>query len=467
LISLQKNKDYSIDISGMTHEGQGVGRIENLAVFVDGAILGETVQVKIVKLNKSYAIGKLINITTPSKDRITPFCQAYGKCGGCSLQHMTYEAQLEFKTNTVKDAIRRIGKLEEVAVHDTIGMDNGDEATEGKALNYRNKAQYPVGMGDNGAIVGFYAKRSHRIVENEHCGIQDLASSEIRKVFKAFVRENKIDTYDETTGKGLVRHLMTRVGIKTGEIMVVVVINGRELPFKEKLVKLLTDKLPAVKSIYLNVNTENTNIILGEKNIKLYGNDTITDFIGKYKFKISPHSFYQVNSFQTEVLYGKVLEYAGLSGKEVVFDLYCGIGTISLFLSKKAKKVYGVEVVEAAVRDARRNAELNGVGNVEFVTGEAEKVIPEMYEQGIKADVVVVDPPRKGCDEVLLETLVGMAPERIVYVSCNPATLARDLGYLAERGYAVREAQPVDMFPWTGHVETVVCLNRKHSESSD
>ena len=336
-----------------------------------------------------------------------------------------------------------------------------------KPYQYRNKAQYPVAEIDGRAITGFYAARSHEVIQSEECAISHNESDKIRKIVSNFLIENNITVYDEKTGKGLVRHILTRIGYHTGEIMVVLVINGKEMPASEELVRRLIDgekagmSTSAVKSIYLNVNTQKSNVILGARNILLYGSETIADTIGRYKFMISPHSFFQINPVQTEVLYAKALEYAGLTGKETVFDLYCGIGTISLFLSERAKKVYGVEVVEAAIEDARRNAQLNGVKNAEFIAGEAERIVPELYSRGIRADVVVLDPPRKGCEESLLQLLAEMQPDRIVYVSCNPATLARDLKYLCGQGYKVQEVQPVDMFPWSGHVETVCLLSKK------
>lgn len=452
LVPVKKNEIYKIEISGMTHEGQGVGRIDNFTVFVDGPIKGEEVEIKIIKVNKNYAVGKLLKVIKASADRVEPECKVYNRCGGCSLQHMSTQAALRFKTELVTENIRRIGKLQDVIVHDTIGMQ--------KPLNYRNKAQYPVGRLNDELRVGFYAKKSHDIIDSPVCMIQHSVSDKAKLIVKGFLEENKISSYDEASGKGLVRHAMTRTGFNTGEVMVVLVLNGNSLPQQDKLVKLLSEEIPQIKSIVLNVNTANTNIILGSRNIVIFGEETITDYIGKFKFRISPLSFFQVNPVQTEVLYNKALEYAGLTGKETVFDLYCGIGTISLFLSEKAKKVYGVEVVEEAIQDAKVNAELNDVDNVEFIVGEAEKIIPDMYSRGVKADVVVVDPPRKGCDDVLLGTLVSMAPERIVYVSCNPATLARDLGFLAERGFEVLEVQPVDMFPWTAHVECVTLLTK-------
>ncbi len=476
---LVKNNNYIIEITGMTHDGQGVGRINGLAVFVDGALEGEEAEIKIIKINKSYAVGKLINVIKPSSDRATPFCNAYKRCGGCSLQHMDYKAQLAFKTKLVRENLERIGGLSGVTVHDTIGMT--------VPMNYRNKAQFPVAAVNGRVVTGFYAPRSHDVIESEECGIQDVISDRIRKLVGRFIAEKGIPAYDEKTGKGLIRHIVTRVGFNTGEVMVVLVINGSSLPYADELVGILAqtggsgdskegtgdgagcgrdDGVGAecsVKSIYLNINTKNTNVILGDTNVLLYGSEAITDMIGKYKFKISPHSFFQVNPVQTEVLYELSLKYAGLNGTETVFDLYCGIGTISLFLSDKAARVIGVEVVEAAINDARENAKNNGVTNTEFYVGEAEKVVPELYDRGMRADVVVLDPPRKGCDESLLQLLADMQPDRIVYVSCNPSTLARDLKFLAGHGFNVIEAQPVDMFPWTGHVEcvTLMCASSK------
>jgi 23S rRNA (uracil1939-C5)-methyltransferase len=452
LPEIKKNAEYIVEITGMTHEGQGVGKIDGFTVFVDGALAGEEARIKVVKINKSYGVGKLQKITRASDSRIEPLCPVYKRCGGCSLQHMDYAAQLKYKTGLVRETVKRIGGIDNAVIHDTIGMEI--------PLYYRNKAQYPVGITDGETAIGFYAKRSHDIIDNAACSIQDKLSGRVKEIVREFVRENKISVYDENTNQGLLRHEMTRAGFITGEVMVVLVINGSDLPARQRLVEMLTMRITEIKSIFLNINTRRTNIILGDKNIRIYGQDTITDQIGRFKFVISPHSFFQINPVQTELLYGKVLEYAALTGEETVFDLYCGIGTISLFLSQKAGKVYGVEVVEAAVNDAVKNAKLNGVDNVEFITGEAEKVIPGMYEKGARADVVVVDPPRKGCDEKLLETLVEMQPERIVYVSCNPSTLARDLKYLGGKGYRTVEIQPVDMFPWTEHCEAVVRIER-------
>lgn len=450
---LSKSKTYKVEITGLTHEGQGVGKIDGFVVFVDSALIGEIVDVQITKQTKSYSVGHITKLIKPSHKRVEPFCPVFDQCGGCSIQHMSYEAQLEFKTDTVRQSLKRIGGLENVSVHDTIGMDG--------PFHYRNKVQYPVGTSGKDIKIGFYEKSSHNIIDSNECDIQPQESNEIRDIVRDFFKAKAISIYDEKTGKGFLRHVMVRMGFKSNEIMVVLVVNGKKMPKADELVKLLCDKYENIKSIIINVNTKNTNIILGEKNTCIYGQEYISDYIGKYKFNISPMSFFQVNPIQTEVLYGKALEYAGLTGNETVFDLYCGIGTISLFLSEKAKKVIGVEVVPDAIADAIKNATLNQVENVEFIVGEAEVVIPKLYAEGIKADVVVVDPPRKGCEEVLLNTLVDMQPQRIVYVSCNPSTLARDLKYLCEHGFEVREVQPVDMFSWTGHVETVCLMLRK------
>jgi 23S rRNA (uracil1939-C5)-methyltransferase len=453
---VEKNKNYIIDITGMTHEGQGVGRVNGFTVFVEGALEGESVEVKIIKIARNYGVGKLVKILNPSEERSIPFCEACKRCGGCSLQHADYEYQLRFKTGVVRESLKRIGKLEDVTVHPTIGMQ--------EPFRYRNKAQYPVAQVNGRPTIGLYAKRSHDIVEFRECGIQDVVSDRVRSIAGEFITDNSISVYNELNKRGIIRHVMTRIGFKTGEVMVVIVINGNDLPARQDLVDRLTSNVKEIKSIILNINTKDTNVVLGNKNKTIYGDDTINDYIGKYVFKISALSFFQINPVQTEILYNKALEYAALTGNETVFDLYSGIGTISLFLSEHAGKVYGVEVVEDAVRDARRNAEANGIKNVEFIHGEAEKVIPEMYHRGIKADVVVVDPPRKGCDEPLLETLVKMQPERIVYVSCNPSTLARDMGYLSGKGYKAVEVQPVDMFPWTGHVECIIMMTNSGSK---
>ena len=441
-----------MEINGLTSEGMGVGRIEGFTVFVDGALPEEQVTVKIVKLQKTFAYGKLISIDRQSASRVEPACGIMKRCGGCQLQHLDYKAQLGNKTQMVKDVMTRIGGFKDLTVHDAIGMQ--------EPWRYRNKAQFPVGFSDD-VVIGFYANRSHDIIDTDKCIIQDELNDKIIEIFKNYIKKFKVSVYDERTGKGLIRHIVTRKGFKTGEVMVCIVVNGESLTNADYLIDALKDSVPELKSIVLNINKQQTNIILGDKNIVLYGEGAIYDYIGQFKFRISPNSFFQVNPVQTDVLYNKALEYAALSGNETVFDAYCGIGTISLFLSQKAKKVYGVEIVPPAIENAKENAVLNGVDNVDFLLGESEKVIPEMYKKGIKADVIVVDPPRKGCGQELLDVIAEMQCPRVVYVSCNPATLARDLKYLAERGYKVQEVQPVDMFPHTVHCEAVALVVRE------
>lgn len=454
-LPVKKNEVYTIEITDQGHEGQGVGKVNGFTIFIYGALPGEKVEVKIVKVTSSYAYGKILNILKPSPARVEPFCSVYKRCGGCHLQHMSYEAQLEFKTNRVKEVIRRIGGLENVNIKDVIGMYN--------PLNYRNKAQYPVGILDNRVVIGFYANRTHEIIPSESCMIQHPRGVELANLIKDFIIQKGIPIYDEKTGKGVIRHIVTRVGFATGETMIIVVANTDRLPFGNELVDYVKQKAPIITSIIHNINKKNTNVILGEENIVLYGKDHIIDQIEKYKFKISPLSFFQVNPLQTEVLYKQVVKYAELTGSEIVFDLYSGIGTISLFLSEKAKKVYGIEVVEDAVKDAVENAKLNCISNVEFIAGEVEKVVPDLKARGISPDVVILDPPRKGCEKELLGVISEIQPKRIIYVSCNPSTLARDLKILDGLGFKTEEVQPVDMFPHTYHVECVVLLKRKSS----
>lgn len=453
-IPVEKNRDYIVEISGLTSEGSGVARVEGFTVFVEGGLPNEQAEIRIIKVLKNYAYGKLLRILKTSPGRVDPSCGVVKRCGGCQLQHMSYEAQLQYKTLQVKDAIERLGGLKGVTIHDTIGMDN--------PWRYRNKAQFPVGM-DGDVMIGFYANRSHEIINTPQCAIQDAINDNVIQTVREFIKKYDISVYDENTGKGLVRHIMTRKGFMTGEVMVCIVINGDSIPSDKALAEMLRNSVDNLKSVVLNINKKETNVILGDRNIVIFGEEAIYDYIGEFKFRISPLSFFQVNPMQTEVLYKKALEYADLKGNEVVFDAYCGIGTISLFLSKKAKKVYGVEIVPQAIENAKENAKLNGVQNVEFIAGESETAIPELYKKGIKADVIVVDPPRKGCEEKLLDVIAHMGPERVVYVSCNPATLARDLKHLSDRGYQVKEIQPVDMFPQTVHTETCVRIERVKS----
>ncbi|HEU4965804.1 MAG TPA: 23S rRNA (uracil(1939)-C(5))-methyltransferase RlmD [Bacilli bacterium] len=451
-VPVKKNDYIEMDITGLGHSGEGVGKYEGFTVFVPRALPGERIKAKVVKVQKTYAFGRLLEVLQATEHRTEPKCPIFYQCGGCHLQHMTYEGQLQYKKQTVIDQLERIGKLDlsQVKVHDTLGMH--------EPWQYRNKAQVPLGEIDGRLAVGFYAPKSHDIIEMQSCDIQHAYNDEIVHTTKEILQTLGIKHYDEETGKGLVRHIIGRVGVNTGETMVVLVTNGRKIPQVEVLVDKLRERVPHLVSIVQNVNTAQTNVIFGKETVVLWGQDHITDTIGEIKFEISARSFFQVNPVQTDVLYGKALEYAQLTGEETVIDAYCGIGTISLFLAQKAKQVYGVEIVPEAIEDARKNAALNGMGNVEFAVGEAEVVIPEWYEKGVRADVMVVDPPRKGCDERLLATMAEMKPERVVYVSCNPSTLARDLQFLEGNGYRTVEVQPVDMFPHTFHVECVVWL---------
>ena len=480
IISIQKNDELELVIEDITTEGEGVGKVDGLALFVKDAIIGDRVKVKVMKMKKSYGYARLMEILEPSPARTEPVCPIARQCGGCQIQHMKYEEQLKYKENKVKNCLERIGglSLKKVGIGESVSADEvGDgvgTTTSGMAVfepiigmeepyYYRNKAQFPVGRNKEGNIVtGFYAGRTHSIIDTSHCYIQAKENEQLLQLVREFMEENHIEPYNEETHTGLVRHILTRVGFTTGEIMVCLIINGEKLPKADKLIEKLKD-IKGMTSICLNVNKEKTNVILGNKVTVLWGQGYITDYIGDIKYQISPLSFYQVNPVQTKKLYETALEYAGLTGNEVVWDLYCGIGTISLFLAQKAKSVYGVEIVPQAIEDAKRNAEINGIKNAEFFVGAAEEVMPVKYKESngtMKADVIVVDPPRKGCDEKLLETLIKMEPDRIVYVSCDPATLARDLKYLERNGYKTTKIRPCDMFGHSVHCETVVLLSQ-------
>lgn len=480
-IPVSKNEIVTAEIVGLTHEGEGVGRVNGFTLFVRGALPGERVQAKVLKVKKQYGYAKMLEILEASPDRVSPPCEIYNQCGGCQLQHMSYEAQLRWKRQHVVDNLQRIGKLQiagaeeqgGVIVHDTLGMDD--------PWRYRNKAQVPVGMSgsswgqthpkgarkeergaaDEGELIaGFYAQGSHRIIDMEHCLIQDERNDEVVRLVKQIGRKLGITAYDEQSGRGLLRHVVVRTGYISGEMMIVLVTNGQRIPQVDQWIESVRAELPAVTSIVQNVNKKNTNVIFGDETRVLWGNEVIYDELDGIRFAISARSFYQVNPQQTVSLYRKAVEYAGLTGNENVIDAYCGIGTISLFLARQAGHVYGVEIVPEAIKDAKRNAELNQIDNTTFEAGPAEVVIPRWKQEGNKPDVIVVDPPRKGCDSELLETILAMQPERVVYVSCNPSTLARDLRVLEDGGYRTVEVQPVDMFPWTVHVECVVGICR-------
>ena len=449
---LKKNGIYTVTIEDIGHKGEGIGKVKGIPLFIPGGLPGDELKVEVTKLKKSYGFAKLLEIKKPSVNRIEPRCPIAEVCGGCQIMSLDYSAQLNKKTEQVREGLKRIGKID-TTVYDTIGMKD--------PYHYRNKAQFPIGREGGKAVMGFFKTGTHQIVNTEHCYIQHPVNDRLTGIVKEHIEKHALPVYDERTGKGLFRHMVSRVSYKTGEVMVILVLNGSRLPHQQELLERLQQEVQNLGTVALNSNTKKTNVIFGDRTEILYGKGYITDGLMDLSFYISPRSFFQVNPVQTEVLYQKALEYADLSGSETVFDLYCGIGSISLFLAKKAKKVYGIEIVPEAVEDANKNAKLNNFSNAEFILGAAEKAVPKLYEKGIKADVVVIDPPRKGCDETVLETMVNMDPKRIVYVSCNPSTLARDLAYLEERGYTARKVQPVDLFPHTAHIETIVLLTKK------
>ena len=454
---VEKNKEYIFDIISQGYEGEGIAKIDNkYPIFIEGALKGEKVKVRIVKVNKNFAYGKLMEVLEASEERVNPPCAIYKRCGGCKLQHASYKAQLDFKWDRVKDCVSKIGKLDPSIVKYPLGMEN--------PWRYRNKVQLPIGLINGEVKIGFFAPRSHDIIDMESCLIQDKIGDKVVKLTREWIEKFNIRPYNvdgEYDEKGIVRHIMIRRGFTTNEVMIVLVTNGETLPHKEEFVDLMVKNIPGIKSVIQNINSKKTNVILGLESKTLWGEDTISDYIGDFRFNISPLSFFQVNPIQTEVLYGKALEYANLTGNEEVFDAYCGTGTITLFLSQKAKKVYGVEIIPQAIDNAWINAKENKVENVEFFVGESEVVIPDLINKGVKADVVVVDPPRKGCDKKLLDAITNIDAKKIVYVSCDPSTLGRDLKVLEENGYKTLEVQPVDMFPNTAHIENVALLIKK------
>ena len=472
---MQKNEIVKVKIEDIGVGGEGIGKVDGYTLFIKDAIIGDVVEAKVMKAKKNYGYARLMNVLTPSKDRVEePVCPMARKCGGCQIQEMKYPAQLAFKEAKVRGNLERIGEvpteLLDQIMHPAVGMD-GEEM---QPFRYRNKAQFPIGTDKDGRVIaGFYAGRTHSIIENTDCALGVEVNEEILNCILDFMEEFKIPAYDEVKHKGLVRHVLLRYGFKTDEIMVCLVINGKTIPHCHDLVGRLR-QIPGMTSITLSTNTAKTNVIMGDTIRLLWGQEFITDYIGEIKYQISPLSFYQVNPVQTEKLYGLVLDYAGLTGNEAVWDLYCGIGTISLFLAKKAKQVYGVEIVPQAIDDAKNNAKINDITNAEFYVGKAEEVLPEYYKEYEKthngetahADVIVVDPPRKGCEESLLQTIVDMQPEKVVYVSCDSATLARDVKFLRANGYELKDVTPVDQFPHTVHVETVVLLSQQKPDDT-
>ena len=454
----RKNDIVTLEIVDCGTDGEGIGKADGFTVFVKDAVIGDTIVAKIMKAKKNYGYGRLMEILKPSPYRVEPVCLSARQCGGCQLQAVSYEEQKVFKEKKLRGHLERIGGFTEFPMEPLIGMDD--------PYHYRNKAQFPVGRNKEGRIVtGFYAGRTHAIIENRDCALGIPQNKDVLDRVIAHMEKYNIAPYDEATGKGLVRHIFVRYGFFTGELMVCLIINGQDLPHQRELVEKLCE-IPGMTSISLNMNKKRSNVILGDKVKTIWGEDYITDKIGDISYEISPLSFFQVNPKQTWKLYSKALEYADLHGEETVWDLYCGIGTISLFLAQKAKFVRGVEIVPAAIEDAKRNAQINHIENVEFFVGKAEEVLPREYEKnGVYADVIVVDPPRKGCDEMLLKTILKMQPKRVVYVSCDSATLARDLRFLCDNGYELKKVCGVDQFPQTVHVETVVLLSKGEVDS--
>jgi len=453
---LEINKEYVVDIESLGYEGEGVARIDGYPVFVLGALPQEKVKIKIIKAKKKYAFGELLEIIYSSDVRKVPKCIKFEECGGCSLKHLKYEGQLDFKFNRVKDCIKKIAGLDENIVQYTLGMNN--------EYRYRNKVQFQVDLINNDILIGFYSEKSHKIINIDNCLIQDEISEKIIRIIKNWMVDNSIMPAKKEGilfNEGIIRNIVIRKSFKTNEIMIILVTLHKKIPYINELIEELSNNVTGFKSLIQNINTKNTNWVMGEECVTLYGENHITDYIGNFKFNISPLSFFQVNPYQTEVLYNKALEYANLNGDEVVFDAYCGTGTITLFLSQKAKKVYGVEVIDQAIENAKINASINNISNAEFFVGKSEEIIPQLIKDGIEPNVIVVDPPRKGCDTKLLEAIGRARPNKVVYVSCDPSTLARDLKYLEENGYKTIEVQPVDMFPMTKHIESVALLIKK------
>lgn len=450
-VPVEKGKEYTLAIQSLGTSGEGVGKVETFTVFVRGALPGEEVRVEIEEVKKSYASGRLLHVVRKSADRVKTICPIYEDCGGCQLQHLDYMAQLKMKRQQVIDAITRIGKMPDAYVEPTIGAVS--------PWNYRNKMQFPVGLEKGRTVIGCFVRGSHRIIDTKDCHIQKQGNNAIVNAVRDIAAQLHIPVYDEDRHTGVLRHVVGRVGLGE-ELMVCLVTATQHLPRERECIKLLRAKLPKLVSVQQNIQTYHNNVIMGRETKLLWGKPTILDRIGRLKFHISPRSFFQVNTEQAEVLYRKALEFANLRGGETVIDAYCGTGTISLFLAQKAAKVYGIEIVKPAIEDAKRNARDNHVKNAEFLVGDATRVMPQLYRQGVRPDVIVVDPPRAGCTPLVLKTFTEMKPERIVYVSCNPASLARDLAILAPFGYYPQKIQPVDMFPQTSHVETICLMSR-------
>ena len=454
-MEIKKNQEYVVEIIDNGYEGEGIAKIDGFTIFVPGTIKGEKVKILIVKALSSHAFGKVLEILNPSETRQEADCSTYKRCGGCNLRHIKYEETLKMKQNAVQSLVNKTLK-NKVEVQETIGMEN--------PFHYRNKAQYPIGINREGdPVIGVFAQRTHEVIPMEKCLIQNPKSEEIAKFILQFIKDNKISVYNEKTGKGLFRHIVIKVGIKTNEIMCILVVNGKSIPKETQLIEELTSKFPQIKTIVKNINMRNTNVILGKENVNIYGDGYIEDILGEYTFRISPLSFYQVNPVQAEKLYNLGVEMAQITKQDTVFDLYCGIGTITLFMSKYAKKVYGIEIVEEAIEAAKENAKMNNVDNTEFYAGDVEVVLDDLINnKGISADIVMFDPPRKGLDRNSINNILKIKPKKIVYISCNPATLIRDLAFFEDQ-YDIKTIVPVDMFPFTSNVECVAVLYLKDS----
>lgn len=451
--TLKKNDVLTGQVVDLTHEGHGVVKIDRYPIFIPNTLIDEKIEYKVIKVKKNFAIGKLIKVITESDARVEPPCIYYYKCGGCQLQHMSYQAQLNMKKEQVVNLFHRKAKFTNTVIKDTVGMED--------PWRYRNKSQIPVGLSkDQQPIMGFYRQRSHDIIDMESCLIQDQQHQQVMNDLKQLISELNISVYNEKTKKGLLRHLVVRTGHYTNQLMIILVTNGKAFKQAESLVDALVRKYPNVTSIKQNINDAHSNVIMGPQSITLYGEEEIEDQLSEVTFNISDQSFYQINSHQTEKLYQQALDYAQLTGDEIVLDTYCGIGTIAIYMAENARHVYGVEVVPSAINDANQNATKNQLENTTFVCGKAEEVILKWKAEGIRPDVVMVDPPRKGCDETFLETILELNPKRIVYISCNPSTQQRD-AHILNHQYDLKEITTVDMFPQTTHIETVALFERK------
>ncbi len=452
-MEIKKNEEYIVDILDNGFEAEGIAKIDDFAIFIPNVLKGEKVKIVVTKVLSSYGFGKALEIIEKSTDRVEADCSTYKRCGGCNLRHCTYSKTLDMKKETVQNLANKMLK-NKIKVEDVVGME--------EPFNYRNKAQYPVGINKQGKpVIGVFANRTHEIIPIDNCLIQNEKTEEIAKYILSYIQKNRISVYNEKTRKGIIRHIVTRIGVNTKQVMVILVINGKSIQDEGKLVKDLTLKFPEIKTIIRNVNTKNTNVILGNLNRNLFGKGYIEDTLGDFRFRISPNSFYQVNPIQTEKLYKLGVEAAEISKEDTVFDLYSGVGTISLFMSKYAKKVYGIEIVPQAVENANENAKLNKIENVEFLAGDVEVVLDELVnKKKVSADVIMVDPPRKGMDNKSIENILSVNPKKIVYISCNPSTLIRDISKMEDK-YEIKTIRPVDMFPFTSHVECVTVLERK------